>query len=79
MKYNLLLLALCLLLAAFVSADLDDEKFAIPKRICPCPRNYDPVCASNLISYPNRCLYDCARRELERAGRSLDLLRSGDC
>ncbi|XP_030242068.1 serine protease inhibitor Kazal-type 2 [Drosophila navojoa] len=79
MKYNLLLLALSLLLAACVSANPEDMKLGLPKQFCPCPRNYDPVCASNLISYPNRCLYDCARRELERAGRSLDLLRSGDC
>ncbi|EDW64450.1 serine protease inhibitor Kazal-type 1 [Drosophila virilis] len=78
MKFNLLL-ALCLLLAAFVSGDQEEDKLELPRKICPCPRNYDPVCASNLISYPNRCLYDCARRELERAGRSLDLLRSGSC
>ncbi|XP_053957623.1 serine protease inhibitor Kazal-type 1 [Anastrepha ludens] len=47
--------------------------------LCPCPRNYDPVCAANLITYANRCEYDCVRRDVERRGRSLNLLRSGPC
>lgn len=46
---------------------------------CPCPRNYDPVCGSNSVTYSNRCEFDCSRREVERSGRSLSLLRSGPC
>ncbi|EDV99366.1 serine protease inhibitor Kazal-type 1 [Drosophila grimshawi] len=78
MKLLGLFLAMCLLLSVFVSGHPDEEK-AAPKRTCPCPRNFDPVCASNLITYPNRCMYDCARRDLERSGRSLNLIRSGSC
>ncbi|EDW75862.1 uncharacterized protein Dwil_GK14969 [Drosophila willistoni] len=84
MKFLHLLMALCLLVAllfmAPAQADDDSDIVAkIPKKICPCPRNFDPVCASNLITYSNRCEYDCVRREVERAGRSLNLLRSGSC
>ncbi|XP_068151921.1 serine protease inhibitor Kazal-type 1 [Drosophila tropicalis] len=85
MKLLHLLMALCLLVAllfmAPAQADNDEDNIVakIPKKICPCPRNFDPVCASNLITYPNRCEYDCVRREVERAGRSLNLLRTGSC
>lgn len=47
--------------------------------ICPCPRNYDPVCASNSVTYSNRCEFECSKREMERSGRSLGLMRSGPC
>ncbi|KAL7740333.1 hypothetical protein ACLKA6_018774 [Drosophila palustris] len=72
MKLLSLLLALCLLFGAFVNAEEGTP-------LCPCPRNMDPVCGSNNVSYQNRCLFDCARRHLERSGRSLQLLRSGNC
>ncbi|KAM8717561.1 hypothetical protein ACLKA7_004284 [Drosophila subpalustris] len=75
MKLLSLLLALCLLFGAFVNAE-EDNKADTP--LCPCPRNMDPVCGSNNVSYQNRCLFDCARRHLERSGRSLQLLRSGN-
>ncbi|XP_017464735.1 PREDICTED: serine protease inhibitor Kazal-type 2 [Rhagoletis zephyria] len=57
------------------AAVLDDEG----RPLCPCPRNFDPVCAANLVTYSNRCEYDCVRRDVERRGRSLNLLRSGAC
>ncbi|XP_017065414.1 serine protease inhibitor Kazal-type 1 [Drosophila eugracilis] len=80
MKFLSIFLALCLFLALAISpirSDDDAEKEV--KTICPCPRNYDPVCATNLISYPNRCEFDCARRHFERQGRSMGLLRNGNC
>lgn len=79
MKLLSLLLALCLILVAFADDQVDPEEKAIHKTICPCGRNYDPVCGTNLISYSNRCLLNCARRELARSGRSMDLLRQGNC
>ncbi|XP_011207623.1 serine protease inhibitor Kazal-type 2 [Bactrocera dorsalis] len=47
--------------------------------VCICPRDFEPVCAANLVTYPNRCMYDCKRQDEERRGRSLELLRSGPC
>ncbi|XP_034669166.1 trypsin inhibitor ClTI-1 [Drosophila subobscura] len=84
MKFLSILVALCLLLAlAFAPIQADDASPAkeakTPSKFCPCPRNYDPVCASNLVTYPNRCEYNCVRREAERQGRNLGLLRSGQC
>ncbi|XP_030383388.1 trypsin inhibitor ClTI-1 [Scaptodrosophila lebanonensis] len=76
MKLLYLLLTLCLVLA-LISTPLRAD--SVKPHICPCPRNYDPVCASNMATYPNRCEYNCARREFERTGRNLDLLRSGSC
>ncbi|XP_060666285.1 sperm-associated acrosin inhibitor-like [Drosophila sulfurigaster albostrigata] len=76
MKFlGLLLLALCLLMGIFAEEIEKTEK----QPICPCSRNLDPVCGSNFQSYNNRCLFECARRSFERQGRSLQLLRSGNC
>ncbi|XP_059220679.1 ovomucoid [Stomoxys calcitrans] len=47
--------------------------------LCPCPRNYDPVCGSNSVTYSNRCEFDCTRRDMERSGRSLGMARAGPC
>ncbi|XP_034126173.1 trypsin inhibitor ClTI-1-like [Drosophila guanche] len=84
MKFLSILVALCLLLAlAFAPTQADDaspeKEPKTVSKFCPCPRNYDPVCASNLVTYPNRCEYNCVRREAERQGRNLGLLRSGQC
>lgn len=80
MKLLSLLLALCLILVLALADDqVDPDAEPIHKAICPCGRNYEPVCGTNLISYPNRCLLECARRKLARSGRSMDLLRMGNC
>ncbi|KAM7353275.1 ovomucoid-like [Cochliomyia hominivorax] len=71
MKFLNVILVVLLAIFAFSVQNID--------AICPCPRNYDPVCGSNSVTYPNRCEFDCSRREVERSGRSLSLLRSGPC
>lgn len=30
---------------------------------CACPRMYDPICASNGVTYGNECTYLCAARK----------------
>lgn len=46
------------------------EASAIPQRPvrgrspCACPRMYDPICASNGITYGNECTFLCAQRKL---------------
>ncbi|KAI8042357.1 serine protease inhibitor Kazal-type 2-like [Drosophila gunungcola] len=78
MKFLSILLALCLFLALAVSPIRSDDDVA-EKEFCPCPRNFDPVCGSDLNTYPNRCEFDCKRRKVERQGRSMGILRSGNC
>lgn len=39
--------------------------------ICPCARNYMPVCASNGRTYPNKCVFDCEANSAK--GRSVKL------
>ncbi|XP_005175386.1 serine protease inhibitor Kazal-type 2 [Musca domestica] len=72
MKFLHLILALVLAICAFNTQPASAE-------LCPCPRNYDPVCGSNLVTYSNRCEFECSKREVERSGRSLGLARSGPC
>ncbi|XP_017771726.1 PREDICTED: serine protease inhibitor dipetalogastin-like [Nicrophorus vespilloides] len=30
--------------------------------LCPCTTEYRPVCASNGVTYPNSCVFECAKR-----------------
>lgn len=30
---------------------------------CACPRNLNPVCASNGLTYPNDCVFKCALKK----------------
>lgn len=46
---------------------------------CPCPRNYEPVCATNKVSYSNRCEFDCARREMRSLNKNIKIARMGRC
>ncbi|XP_055915889.1 leech-derived tryptase inhibitor C-like [Eupeodes corollae] len=46
---------------------------------CPCPRNYQPVCGSDSVTYSNKCLLDCASEEMGRQGRSMRMLKMGSC
>ncbi|XP_017032753.2 serine protease inhibitor Kazal-type 1 [Drosophila kikkawai] len=83
MKFLSILLALCLFLALAISpirGDLTEKTNSEDKKdFCPCPRNYEPVCGTNRITYPNRCEFDCQSRSAARQGRSLGLLRTGTC
>ncbi|XP_026474021.1 serine protease inhibitor dipetalogastin-like [Ctenocephalides felis] len=46
---------------------------------CPCPRNLDPVCASNGETFSNPCLFNCAKEFEARSGRSIEIARRGRC
>lgn len=80
MRYIALFLLGIILLATLIEAaanEVDSDNEEGP--VCLCPRNFEPVCAANLVTYANRCIYDCVRLDEERRGRSLDFLRSGAC
>ncbi|XP_032583232.1 serine protease inhibitor Kazal-type 2 [Drosophila sechellia] len=79
MKFLSIRVALCLLLALTISPISCDDTEKVEKPFCPCPRNFEPVCGSDLVTYPNRCEFNCARRNVERQGRSMGLLRDGTC
>ncbi|EDX04733.1 PI-actitoxin-Avd5a [Drosophila simulans] len=42
---------------------------------CPCPRNYDPVCGSDSLTYTNPCVLDC----LSKNGRFITMVKKGRC
>lgn len=42
---------------------------------CNCPLNYDPVCGSDGVTYPNECLFDCEQRYVI----NLTLIKEGEC
>ncbi|KAK4873570.1 hypothetical protein RN001_012930 [Aquatica leii] len=44
------------------------------RKICPCPRIFMPVCASNGRTYPNICEFNCVAEE-----QHLRLLKRSAC
>ncbi|XP_037903447.1 leech-derived tryptase inhibitor C-like [Hermetia illucens] len=49
------------------------------KAICPCPRNYDPVCGTDLYTYANKCLFQCEQTQARARGSKLEVLKFGEC
>lgn len=48
------------LLMAIVLTVLFTDVLGQASSVCPCARNYMPVCGSNGRTYPNKCVFDCA-------------------
>ncbi|XP_075151061.1 uncharacterized protein LOC142225168 [Haematobia irritans] len=47
---------------------------------CPCNlRFWDPVCATNGITYVNRCEFECTERAYAILGRRIFVIRKGPC
>lgn len=40
---------------------------------CFCRRNYAPVCGNNGQTYPNRCEFDCAARQIPGLSFSVEI------
>ncbi|XP_067622192.1 double-headed protease inhibitor, submandibular gland-like, partial [Eurosta solidaginis] len=74
---SLMLLCCCGIYRASIGVEAGAVKNVAER--CLCGRIYQPVCASNMKTYANRCLYEYARKKLANRGRSLALLRSGVC
>lgn len=47
--------------------------------VCPCPRNFEPICANDLHIYGNRCMFECARKSAVEMGLTLQIRRRGSC
>ncbi|ODM93855.1 Serine protease inhibitor dipetalogastin [Orchesella cincta] len=44
--------------------------------VCICPRHYMPVCASNGITYGNKCTFECERANVEP---DISIVKEGKC
>lgn len=67
-------LILAVTIAAIISSTIDASAIPEPRgrSTCACPRMYDPICASNGITYGNECTFLCAqskRTELKMVKR----------
>lgn len=73
---------LCFIVIAVVSSvycgETSDNIIPSDELGCVCPRNYDPVCASNNKTYNNKCLFECAK-EFYRKSFELKIQKSGRC
>lgn len=50
-----------------------------PDEICPCPRNWDPKCGSDGVTYGNECLFRCAVKNKAAHGVKLRKLKNDEC
>ncbi|XP_033215869.1 serine protease inhibitor dipetalogastin-like [Belonocnema kinseyi] len=56
----------------------------VTKALCPCPKIYNPLCASNGRTYINPCLFECVVMEAKRQGdenaeNELFVIHTGRC
>ncbi|XP_063365232.1 serine protease inhibitor Kazal-type 1-like [Cydia amplana] len=65
------------LLTVLVSAFEDIPPPSTPS--CPCARIYMPLCASNGVTYNNKCEFECAQRNLANTGVQIGVIRHGRC
>ncbi|KAJ8953705.1 hypothetical protein NQ314_007314 [Rhamnusium bicolor] len=68
-KMKLVLLTIC---AVLVATSMAYDQLPVA---CACPRNYDPLCASDGETYSNECLFNCQRTR----SASLRILARGTC
>ncbi|XP_032584726.1 serine protease inhibitor dipetalogastin-like [Drosophila mojavensis] len=67
------LIAVCLLALLSLSTAEDQSE------ICACTRNFELVCGSDGITYPNPCELNCSARRAARHGSPLTLVKAGPC
>ncbi|XP_030556542.1 agrin-like [Drosophila novamexicana] len=47
---------------------------------CPCDlKQKGQVCASNGVTYTNRCEFECTQRDYKKLGRQLNIQKMGPC
>lgn len=76
-------IAFCIAIFAIASVYSENNEIndSVPRDeyACPCPRNMDPVCASNGKTYNNECLFDCARRYWKSRSVEIKMVKKGRC
>lgn len=77
MKYFSLVAILLVVFAVSVNLSVASESDKEETPLCFCPRMYDPVCASNRVTYANRCQFDCEKKQ--EKFKNLQILRKGRC
>lgn len=74
------LLALLVVLMAVFGVIYAHERQPNPLRpVCACPRNMDPYCGSDLVTYNNKCELDCVVNSGLGRSMSLKMLHRGAC
>lgn len=62
------------------ASDDSSSEYTIPSLDdCICTMEFNPVCASNMVTYSNPCLYQCAADLLRAMGGDLTIMHYGDC
>lgn len=68
MKSLFVIIGIVLIVTHFAAAAEDAD-------FCVCTREYNPICASNGVTYSNRCYYDCEKKK----NKDLGIQFMGDC
>ncbi|XP_053957622.1 serine protease inhibitor dipetalogastin-like [Anastrepha ludens] len=76
---SLLVMLSCVVYQSYASISAEAAPVDAAEELCMCGRQYSPVCGSDLTTYNNPCLFECARKKLAAKGRSLTQARSGAC
>lgn len=63
-----------LVVATSVFAQVEEEDVR-PR--CPCPRIYQPLCASDGLTYPNACEFECVLKRTRDP--NFRIIKSGRC
>lgn len=76
MRFNLLLVAI---FAIFIAISMKTVA-AGGSADCACPRNLDPICASNGQTYSNLCTFECELEAMDiQLRKNLRIVKKGFC
>lgn len=73
---SLLLAITAIFAAAFVMQTANSIPAEEENDLCPCTREYDPICGSDQHTYSNKCLFDC---EKKKRNPNLEIQSYGVC